>query len=299
MKESKEILAVGSIAFDTIKTPNGSREKLLGGSSTFFGIASSYYTKTSLIGVVGTDFTDNEWELFKKYNINTQSVEVMSGDTFSWGGEYNDDYSTRKTLFTELGVFENFKPNIVFQNENPILYLGNIQPQLQLDVISKVKNPYLIAADSMNLWIDLFPKDVWKLISKVNILFLNDEEAMQLTGNTNLEEIADKFLNTGPDIVIIKLGGRGSLLATENKKVHLSVVPNTPIIDPTGAGDSFAGGVLGYIAINGHNNLIDAIKHGTAVASYTISDFGINGLCKIKKDQLDKKIALIKKINSE
>jgi len=299
MKESKEILAVGSIAFDTIKTPNGSREKLLGGSSTFFGIASSYYTKTSLIGVVGTDFTDNEWELFKKYNINTQSVEVISGDTFSWGGEYNDDYSTRKTLFTELGVFENFTPNIVFQNENPILYLGNIQPQLQLDVISKVKNPYLIAADSMNLWIDLFPKDVWKLISKVNILFLNDEEAMQLTGNTNLEEIADKFLNTGPDIVIIKLGGRGSLLATENKKVHLSVVPNTPIIDPTGAGDSFAGGVLGYIAINGHNNLIDAIKHGTAVASYTISDFGINGLCKIKKDQLDKKIALIKKINSE
>ena len=299
MKESKEILAVGSIAFDTIKTPNGSREKLLGGSSTFFGIASSYYTKISLIGVVGTDFTDNEWELFKKYNINTQSVEVISGDTFSWGGKYNEDYSIRETLFTELGVFENFKPNITFQNENPILYLGNIQPQLQLDVISKVKNPYLIAADSMNLWIDLFPKDVWKLISKVNILFLNDEEAMQLTGNTNLEEITDEFLNTGPDIVIIKLGGRGSLLATENKKVHLSVVPNTPIIDPTGAGDSFAGGVLGYIAINGYNNLIDAVKHGTAVASYTVSDFGINGLCKIKKDQLDKKIALIKKINSE
>ena len=299
MKESKEILAVGSIAFDTIKTPNGSREKLLGGSSTFFGIASSYYTKISLIGVVGTDFTDNEWELFKKYNINTQSVEVISGDTFSWGGEYNEDYSIRETLFTELGVFENFKPNITFQNENPILYLGNIQPQLQLDVISKVKNPYLIAADSMNLWIDLFPKDVWKLISKVNILFLNDEEAMQLTGNTNLEEIADEFLNTGPDIVIIKLGSKGSMLATGDKKVHLSVVPDISIIDPTGAGDSFAGGVLGYIAVNGYNNLIDAVKHGTAVASYTVSDFGINGLCKIKKDQLDKKIALIKKINSE
>jgi len=299
MKESKEILAVGSIAFDTIKTPNGSREKLLGGSSTFFGIASSYYTKTSLIGVVGTDFADNEWELFKKYNINTQSVEVVSGDTFSWGGEYNNDYSTRKTLFTELGVFENFKPKIAFQNENPILYLGNIHPQLQFDVITKVKNPYLIAADSMNLWIDLFPKDVWKLISKVNILFLNDEEAMQLTGNTNLEEIADKFLNTGPDIVIIKLGSKGSLLANGDKKVHLSAVPNTPIIDPTGAGDSFAGGVLGYIAVNGYNNLIDAVKHGTAVASYTVSDFGINGLCKIKKDKLDQKIALIKKINSK
>ena len=116
---------------------------------------------------------------------------------------------------------------------------------------------------------------------------------MQLTGNSNLEEIADKFLNTGPDIVIIKLGGRGSLLATENKKIHLSVVPNTPIIDPTGAGDSFAGGVLGYIAVNGYDNLIDAVKHGTAVASYTVSDFGINGLCKIKKEELEKKIALI------
>ena len=227
------------------------------------------------------------------------SVEISNGNTFSWGGKYNADYSQRDTLFTELGVFENFKPIINTQYYKPILYLGNIQPELQFDVIKKIKEPHLIAADTMNLWIDLFPKDVWKLISKVNILFLNDEEAMQLTGNINLEEIADEFLNTGPDIVIIKLGGRGSLLATENKKIHLSVVPDIPIIDPTGAGDSFAGGVLGHIAINGYNNLIDAVKHGTAVASYTVSDFGINGLCKIKKEELDKKIALIKKINSE
>ena len=183
MKESKQITAVGSIAFDTIKTPNGSKEKLLGGSATFFGIAASYYTKINLIGVVGTDFTDSEWELFKKHNINTESIDIVSGNTFSWGGEYNHNYSERNTIFTELGVFKNFKPNIINNKKNSILYLGNIQPELQFEVIQKVNSPYLIAADSMNLWIDLFPNDVWKLISKVNILFLNDEEATQLTGS--------------------------------------------------------------------------------------------------------------------
>ena len=169
MQDSKEILAVGSIAFDSIKTPNGNRNKILGGSCTYFSVAASYYTKISIIGVVGDDFTDNEWNLFKKYNINTNSVEVKSGKTFSWGGKYNHDYSSRETLFTKLGVFENFKPQINEDFNQPILYLGNIQPELQFDVIDKIKSPYLIAADSMNLWIDLFPNQVWELISKVDI----------------------------------------------------------------------------------------------------------------------------------
>ena len=292
MKESKQITAVGSIAFDTIKTPNGSRERLLGGSATYFGIASSYYTKTNLIGIVGTDFSDEEWKLFTKHNINIESVEVVSGKTFSWGGEYNFDYSKRETLFTELGVFENFKPNIINKDKNSILYLGNIQPDLQFQVIEKIKSPYLIAADSMNLWIDLFPNDVWKLISKVNILFLNDEEAIQLT-DKSVESAADKFLSLGPEIVIIKLGSKGSLIATKNKKIYISVVPNTPVIDPTGAGDSFAGGTLGYLSIHGLNDIVNAVKHGTAVASYTVSNFGINNLSNLNNEDFKKKLALI------
>ena len=196
-------------------------------------------------------------------------------------------------IFTELGVFENFKPNIKNKYNNPILYLGNIQPDLQFDVINKVDNPYLLAADSMNLWIDLFPEKVWDLISKVNILLLNDEEAMQLTEETDLYKIADKFLSLGPEIVIIKKGSQGSLLAYENNYYEISVVPETKLIDPTGAGDSFAGGVLGYMAIHGMKNPVKAVLYGTAIASYTVSSFGLDNLINISESNLYQKITQI------
>ena len=294
MQDSKKILAVGSIAYDSIQTPKGNRERILGGSCTYFSVAASSYTTVDIIGIVGKDFDTESWNIFKKYNINTKNVEIADGKTFSWGGIYNNDYSKRDTLFTELGVFENFVPNIDSNIKNPILYLGNIQPQLQLDVISKVKAPYLIAADSMNLWIDLFPDKVKELISKVDLFMLNDEEAQQLTNKTNLEHIADDLLNLGPKIIIIKKGGKGSLLAYKNKKINISVVPNTPLYDPTGAGDSFAGGVLGYISNHGLENPEVAVIHGTAVASYTVSGFGLENLYKLREDDLNKKIQQIK-----
>ena len=293
MSESNEILAVGSIAFDTIYSPNGNREKILGGSSTYFSIAASRYSQVSLIGVVGNDFKDKEWELFKSYNINMDSVAVSNGDTFNWGGEYNHDYSRRDTLFTNLGVFEDFKPQVNTNYNNPILYLGNIQPDLQFDVIDEISNPYLIAADSMNLWIDLFPNDVTKLISSVDIFLLNDEEAMQLTGMSDLEKISDLFLSYGPQIIIIKKGSKGSLLAYQNKKINISVVPSIKVLDPTGAGDSFAGGVLGYMAKYGIDDPINAVIHGTAIASYTVSGFGVENLCKISSSNLKNSIKLI------
>ena len=290
MQDSKEILAVGSIAYDSIQTPRGNRDRILGGSCTYFSVAASTYTDVQIIGIVGNDFDDKSWDIFEKYNINTQNVEIADGKTFSWGGIYNEDYSKRDTLFTELGVFKNFIPIINSNIKQPILYLGNIQPQLQLDVINKVKNPYLIAADSMNLWIDLFPNEVTSLISKVDLFMLNDEEAIQLTNKTNLEEIANLFLKKGPKIIIIKLGRKGSLVAYKNKKVYVSIVPKTPVCDPTGAGDSFAGGVLGYLANNGLEHPIEAVIHGNAVASYTVSGFGLENLCKLTKDDLNKKI---------
>jgi sugar/nucleoside kinase (ribokinase family) len=294
MQDSKKILAVGSIAYDSIQTPKGNRERILGGSCTYFSVAASSYTNVQIIGIVGNDFDTDSWNIFKKYNINTDNVEIADGKTFSWGGDYNSDYSTRDTLFTELGVFENFIPNIDSNIKNPILYLGNIQPQLQLDVINKVDSPHLIAADSMNLWIDLFPDKVRELISKVDLFMLNDEEARQLMNKDNLEDIADDLLRMGPKIVIIKKGGDGSLLAYKNKRINISVVPNTPIYDPTGAGDSFAGGLLGYISNHGLENPEKAVIHGTAVASYTVSGFGLENLYKLKKDDLNKKIQEIK-----
>ena len=157
------------------------------------------------------------WLLFNRYDINTKSVDIKSGKTFSWGGRYNEDYSRRDTLFTELGVFKNFKPKLNEKFNNPILYLGNIQPELQFDVIKKIDKPHLIAADSMNLWIDTSPDMVWKLISKVDIFMLNDEEACQLTKKDNLENIADKLLNKGPKIIIIKMGSKGAMIAYGNK----------------------------------------------------------------------------------
>tara|TARA_Y100000814_G_scaffold293280_1_gene274224 strand:- start:1612 stop:2499 length:888 start_codon:yes stop_codon:yes gene_type:complete len=284
--DSKQILAVGSIAYDTIKTPHGNRDAMLGGSSTFFSIAASLFTKVSLIGVVGNDFQQESWQLFKKYNIDTSSIEKVKGKTFRWGGQYNSDYTNRETLFTELGVFEKFKPKINTQYKNPIIYLGNIQPELQFDVINKIKNPYLIAADTMNLWIDLFPNQVWKLVSKVNIFLINDEEARQLTGEHDLIKISKLFLNKGPQIVVIKKGGEGSLLADNNNIVHIGVSPNVKVIDPTGAGDSFAGGMIGYISNYGLSNTIKAVQYGTAIASYTVSGFGTEKIIDLNKSTL-------------
>ena len=293
MSNLKEIVAVGSIAFDSIKTPKGERERILGGSSTYFGVSASLFTKVNLVGVVGDDFSDNEWSLLKKYNIDISSVQIENGKTFSWGGIYNTDFSSRDTLFTDLGVFENFKPQINSQYDNPILYLGNIQPELQFDVIDKVKDPCLIAADSMNLWIDLNPEDVWKLITKVDIFMLNDEEAMQLTNEKDLEKVIKQFLHLGPKIVIIKMGGKGCLVAFENKIHHVSIVPQTPVLDPTGAGDSFAGGLLGFMAQNGTSNPLMAAAYGSAVASYTVSGFGLEELVKMNKEDLKRKIKMI------
>ena len=288
--DSKQILAVGSIAYDTIKTPHGNRDAMLGGSSTFFSIAASLFTKVSLIGVVGNDFQQESWQLFKKYNIDTSSIEKVKGKTFRWGGQYNSDYTNRETLFTELGVFEKFKPKINTQYKNPIIYLGNIQPELQFDVINKIKNPYLIAADTMNLWIDLFPNQVWELVSKVNIFLINDEEARQLTGEHDLIKISKLFLNKGPQIIVIKKGGEGSLLADNSNIVHIGVSPNVKVIDPTGAGDSFAGGMIGYISNYGLSNTIKAVQYGTAIASYTVSGFGTEKIIDLNKSTLSSMI---------
>ena len=279
-----KIVAVGSIAIDELHTSKGSHSNLLGGSATFFSIAASKYNSVNLIGIVGDDFPESGWDLFKKYNVNTDLITIKDGTTFSWGGKYSLDYSTRETLYTNLGVFENYVPEIKADISTEYLYLGNIQPSLQLDVINKIKKKKRIVSDTMNLWINLDQDGLWEVIKKSDIFLLNDEEAIELTNKNNLNEIANDFLEMGPDIVIIKKGAHGCLLVSKNQTLEVPVYDKIELFDPTGAGDSFAGGLVGYFSKFGEDNLSEALIHATVSASYTVSDFGVKGLLSYSED---------------
>ncbi len=289
-----KILTVGSIAIDELHTPKGSEKNILGGSATFFSIAAAKYSPVKLIGIVGDDFPKEGWNLFQKYNINTELVTIKKGETFNWGGKYSNDYSKRETLYTNLGVFENFSPNVPPSIDTEYLYLGNIQPSLQLDVINKVKNKKRIVSDTMNLWIDLDVDGLWSVIKKSDIFLLNDEEAMELTNKTDLNEITKILLDAGPEIVIIKKGSKGALLAQNDNTIDIPVYDKINLFDPTGAGDSFAGGLVGYFSKYGENNLEDALIHATVTASYTVSDFGVKGLISSSEDSFEKRCKYLK-----
>ena len=289
-----KILTVGSIAIDELHTPKGSEKNILGGSATFFSIAAAKYSPVKLIGIVGDDFPKEGWNLFQKYNINTELVTIKKGETFNWGGKYSNDYSKRETLYTNLGVFENFSPNVPPSIDTEYLYLGNIQPSLQLDVINKVKNKKRIVSDTMNLWIDLDVDGLWSVIEKSDIFLLNDEEAMELTNKTDLNEITKILLDAGPEIVIIKKGSKGALLAQNDNTIDIPVYDKINLFDPTGAGDSFAGGLVGYFSKYGENNLEDALIHATVTASYTVSDFGVKGLISSSEDSFEERCKYLK-----
>jgi len=295
---SNNITVVGSIALDSLETPKGNRKALLGGSAMYFSLSASLFSKVELIGIVGTDFPENGWETLKSKNIDYTNIEIKEGKTFSWGGRYSNDYSTRDTLFTELGVFETYKPVIKNSlNENGILFLANIHPSLQLDVLRQMESKIsMVVSDTMNLWIDIDLEGVKEVISKSNIFLLNDEEAMQLTGITDMIEAGKAIQNMGPETVIIKLGGKGSLLIEKNECFHVPCVPGIDVYDPTGAGDSFAGGLIGFISQNGFNNKKDALIYASAIASFTVSDFGINKLLNLNFDDVKSRFKIIENI---
>ncbi len=279
MKQPKPILAVGSIALDDLVTANGSRRNILGGSATYFSLAAALFAPVRLVAVVGKDFPESGWELLKSRNIDVSNVQVRAGRTFRWGGEYSADFSTRQTLFTELGVFENFHPAISETHlRTPFIFLGNIQPTLQIEVADLIPGAQYIICDTMNLWIDNNVNKLWDVLKKVHIFLLNDEEAVQLTGKTDLDKAADKLLSCGPESVIIKRGARGALLATGDERVHIPIYRHVKVVDPTGAGDTFAGGLIGHLAKFGADQLTEAIITAAAVASFTVSGFGLEGL---------------------
>ena len=296
----KDIVVVGSVAFDDIETIKGKKKRLLGGSGTYFSIAASLFTKVHLIGIVGDDFNKSYIDMLHSKSISTDYLIQESGKTFSWGGKYNSDFSQRDTLFTDLGVFEHFSPKIDGENfKKPILFLANIQPSLQMEVINQVSNPNLIVMDTMNLWIDNNLDELNAVIKKVDILLINDEEAVELTGIKNLYNAGLSLLKQGLKYVIIKKGGDGSLIISNQDNIEIPAIPNIDVYDPTGAGDSFAGGFLGYIASNEKFNIVEAVLHGTAIASYTVSGFGIEKIEKIELNSIKKRIKLLKDLIKE
>ena len=294
--DKTNISVVGSIALDSLKTSKGDYNNLLGGSATYFSIAAAKFVPTEVIGIVGSDFPKHCWEIFDTKNINSKNIIEASGDTFRWGGKYSDDYSSRETLFTELGVFEHFKPNIISSSTNQgILFLANIQPSLQLEVLNQMKNNVsLVVSDTMNLWIDLDIDGLHNVIKNSDIFLLNDEEAMQLTEESDLMDAGKQLLSKGPTMVIIKMGARGSMLITKNNIINIPCVPNINVFDPTGAGDSFAGGLIGYMAKYGQDDMISAMLYASAIASFTVSGFGIDKIINLNLSEIKSRVEILR-----
>jgi len=304
MINNQDIVVVGSVAFDDIQTNKGNKKRLLGGSGTYFSIAASLFSKVHLVGIIGDDFDESYIQMFNSKSISTKYLSKETGETFHWGGVYSDDFNTRETLFTKLGVFENFKPKIEINSfHKPILFLANIQPNLQMQIINQVTNADLIVLDTMNLWIGNNYDDLMGVIKKTDILLINDTEILQLTHENNIEIAAKGLLKHGLEYIVVKKGSKGSLFVSKNNIKSIPAVPEIDVFDPTGAGDSFAGGFLGslastskyfHIEINKPEDIIiNAIIVGTAIASYTVSDFGINGIKNLELHNIEKRIKLI------
>lgn len=272
------ILVVGSVALDSVRTPFGEEEEILGGSATYFSLAASYFTEVSIVAVVGQDFPDANLELFRRKGIDTSGVERREGKTFRWKGEYGFDLNVARTLDTQLNVFADFKPRIRPRHRNHrFLFLGNIDPDLQRSVLEQMERPALVACDTMNYWIDNRLPALGRTLSLVDVLLINDAETRQLAGEPNLIRAARKILTWGPKTVVVKRGENGVLMLNSRSVFGAPAFPLEEVQDPTGAGDSFAGGFMGYLAASGATDepaIRKAIVFGSVMASYNVSEFG-------------------------
>lgn len=280
---------MGSIGLDTIETPFGNKVDVLGGAAVYFSAAASIYNEINMVGVVGHDFPDEYLNLIKNLGINTQGLEIKQGTTFKWHGRYEYDMNIRHTLKTDLGLFAEFNPKIPNDYKNsPFLFLANIDPVLQLEVL-KQSTARFTMMDTMDYWISSKRDELCEVISKVNLVLMNDSEARQFTGAYRLVDGARKILEMGPDMVIIKKGEHGAMLITSEDCFVLPAYPLCEVKDPTGAGDSFAGGFLGYLSKCEMLNKADvrnAIVHGSIVASFAVEDFSLDGLMDIELEQM-------------
>ena len=292
MKLIHESLILGSVALDTIETKYGKAENLLGGSATYATIAAGLYGDAIPVGIVGDDFPKDGLDIFEKFSKNLKDLDQQPGGTFKWGGKYHENGDDRDTLFTDLGVFENFNPSIHTSNKNASwLFLANIHPSLQLSVLEQCTNSPLVVTDTMNLWIDSTPKELRKIISKTNILLINESELHLLTKEQNVDKSIKKVSSMGPEKVIVKFGSKGAKCFSENENIAVGVYPVKKVIDPTGAGDVFGGGFISGL-VEGLSTK-DAMLRGSALASFCIEDFGVKKLLNVSINEVDNRIQLI------
>ena len=279
------ILVIGTVALDSVQTPFGKREEILGGSATFFSITASFYNRIDLVATVGEDFPKRYVRLFKKKGIGIDGLTVSKGKTFRWKGRYDFDLNTAHTISTHLNVFKDFDPRVPGHLRSPkFLFLANIDPDLQYNVLSQVKRPKLVACDSMNYWISTKRKSLERLLGKIDILLLNDAEARQLSGEANLFKAARSVISYGPKAVVIKRGEHGAIYFSKDTHFVAPAYPLETIYDPTGAGDTFAGGMIGYLSRARKINeaaIRKSIVYGSIMASFTVEDFSVGGLLKI------------------
>jgi sugar/nucleoside kinase (ribokinase family) len=287
------LVVIGTVAFDAIETPFGKTDKIVGGAATYASLAASYfYKKTKIVAVVGDDFHQEDIENFKNHGIDVEGIQIKAGEkSFFWAGKYHNDMNSRDTLATELNVLADFDPIIPESYQDcEFLMLGNLTPQVQQTVIKRMrKRPKLIVMDTMNFWMDIAMDDLLATIKMVDVLTINDEEARQLSGEYSLVKAANKILTMGPKYLIIKKGEHGALLFHEDKIFSAPALPLADVFDPTGAGDTFAGGFIGYMAQVGtinFNNMKNAIIYGSALASFCVEKFGTEKIKNLKQEQV-------------
>ncbi len=296
------VLVVGSVALDTVETPAGKRKEILGGSATYFSCACSYFAPVNLVAVVGDDFPPEDRALLEEREVDLAGLQVSPGRTFRWGGSYRGDMNEARTDFTDLNVFEDFHPQIPpSYRESEYVFLANIEPDLQLEVLAQIEKPRLVVGDTMNLWIDLKPERVREVVSRLDLFIFNDAEARQLTGEVSLKKAAGEILKLGPKGVVIKKGEHGAILFTPEEIFCAPALPMDRLVDPTGAGDSFAGGLVGYLAREGKADfaiLRRAVIYGSVMASFNVEDFSLNRLRDLSNDDIEKRYRRFQDITS-
>jgi sugar/nucleoside kinase (ribokinase family) len=301
------ILVVGSVAFDTIATPSGRRDDILGGTATYFGLAASYFTDVRVVAVVGEDFTAQHEEVLKKHGVDTRGVDHAKGKSFRWGGQYHDNLNEAKTDFTELNVFEKFQPRIPHDFlDTPFLFLANIHPTLQAAVRLEMHDVRLTGGDTMNYWIQRTPKELAETLKLMNLLLINDTEARMLAGEKNLLRAARKILTMGPQALVVKHGEYGATIFFREGAFGIGAhpfrapaLPIEEVKDPTGAGDSFAGGFMGYIASQGEINrevLKRALFYGGVLGSFAVEEFGTERLQTLTREEIDARFQLFREL---
>jgi sugar/nucleoside kinase (ribokinase family) len=291
------LLVIGTVAFDAIETPFGKTDKIVGGAATFISLAASYFTKNiNLVSVVGDDFPRAAIDMLGKRSIGTEGLQIKPGEkTFFWSGRYHNDMNTRDTLDTQLNVLETFDPVIpeVYQNCE-FLMLGNLAPSVQQLVLNRLQNrPKLVVLDTMNFWMNIALPELTALLKNVDVLTINDEEARQLSGEYSLVKAAQKILNMGPKYLIIKKGEHGALLFNRDQVFFAPALPLEDVFDPTGAGDSFAGGFIGYLAETqdiSFDNMKRAVIFGSAMASFSVEKFGTERIQNLSSEEVDTRV---------